>query len=319
MSAHCTDAASYEHFFLQPEGQRNFGPAAANRYPATVGRALMLMLGHAHFGKLVFVDIGANKGIYSAGLFDATCVTKMRRWDNAILGRHSELSKMVGNDGFEHSKKHDLVTEKECPTIHAIEADPRICGMLKHVPQVHGFPVGHYKIHNVAMYSTNGVMDFHLTGGALGSEHGTLANMGSRRGETTRLRTLTYDSFANEQGIAQAAWVKIDAEGVDPYILHGMTSSLRAKTVLGLQFEFSNLWELANATHTLRHAVDFLDGLGYHTYYAGRTLLMPLWGSHWRPSFGKPARWSDMVALQAGTVFEAFFLRQFRAGPPCRV
>ena len=69
-------------------------------------------------------------------------------------------------------------------------------------------------------------------------------------------------------------------------------------------------------THTLRHAVDFLDGLGYHTYYAGRSLLMPLWGSHWREPYGL-GRWSDMVALQAHSSFERYFLRQFLPGPPC--
>ena len=68
-----------------------------------------------------------------------------------------------------------------------------------------------------------------------------------------------------KQGILKASWVKVDAEGIDPYILHGMEGSLRAKAVLGLQFEFSELWELKNRTHTLRHAVDFLDRLGYHT------------------------------------------------------
>jgi hypothetical protein len=71
-----------------------------------------------------------------------------------------------------------------------------------------------------------------------------------------------------------------------------------------------------NRTHTLRHAVDFLDGLGYHTYYAGRSLLMPLWGSHWREPYGV-GRWSDMVALQAHSSFERYFLRQFLPGPPC--
>ena len=90
----------------------------------------------------------------------------------------------------------------------------------------------------------------------------------------------------------------------------------RAAQVLGLQFEFSELWEQKNATHTLRHVVDLLEGLGYHTYYAGRSLLMPLWGTHWRAAYGAP-RWSDMVALQAGSPFEELFARQFLPGPPC--
>ena len=308
---HCSDDESWLAYWRSGAG---FASAAAQRYPAYVGRALMLLQGNAHFGKHVIVDIGANKGVMSAGFFESMCATKMRRWDNAVR-TNAELGKGFGPVAV--YSQHDKKTSRKCPTIHAIEADRRIAtSLLPHVPTVHGFPPSRYKIHNIAMYSEDGEMDFGLDSN-VGGEHGGLRpGRGLSAQSTERIKTMRYDSFAAKQGILKASWVKVDAEGFDPYILHGMEGSLRAKAVLGLQFEFSELWERKNRTHTLRHAVDFLDGLGYHTYYAGRSLLMPLWGSHWREPYGV-GRLSDMVALQAHSSFERYFLRQFLPGPPC--
>lgn len=311
----CSDDESWLAYWRT--GGNDFAPAAAQRYPAYVGRALMLLQGNAHFGQHVVVDIGANKGVMSAGFFESMCPSKMRRWDNAVR-TNGELAASVGPAAVRAAEQHDKKSRKECPTIYAIEADPRIAtSLLPHVPAVHGFPPTLYKVHNIAMYSEDGEMDFGLDSN-VGGELGSLkpGRRLSAQNTVRRIKTMRYDSFAAKQGILKASWVKVDAEGIDPYILHGMEGSLRAKAVLGLQFEFSELWELKNRTHTLRHAVDFLDGLGYHTYYAGRSLLMPLWGSHWREPYGL-GRWSDMVALQAHSSFERYFLRQFLPGPPC--
>ena len=310
----CSDDESWLAYW-RTDGS-DFAPAAAQRYPAYVGRALMLLQGNAHFGKRVIVDIGANKGVMSAGFFESMCPAKMRRWDSAVR-TNSELATSIGRAAVRGTEQHDQRTSSQCPTIHAIEADRRIAtSLLPHVPTVHGFPPSRYKIHNIAMYSEDGEMDFGLDSN-VGGELGSLRpGRGLSAQSTERIKTMRYDSFAAKQGILKASWVKVDAEGFDPYILHGMEGSLRAKAVLGLQFEFSELWERKNRTHTLRHAVDFLDGLGYHTYYAGRSLLMPLWGSHWREPYGV-GRWSDMVALQAHSSFERYFLRQFLPGPPC--
>tara|TARA_B110001452_G_C15166809_1_gene405626 strand:+ start:107 stop:1138 length:1032 start_codon:yes stop_codon:yes gene_type:complete len=319
----CSDDASWLRFWNSPLGIADFGPAAAQRYPAYVGRALMLLQGNAHFGKHVIVDIGANKGVMSAGFFESMCPSKMRRWDLAVR-TDPELAKALGRDAVGHAEQHDKVTQNECPVIHAIEADPRIAtALLPRVPGIHGFPQARFKVHNIGMYSEDGEMAFALDG-SVGGELGAL-QVGSHRrprpqephSKLARVQTMTYDTFAAQHSIQRASWVKVDAEGIDPYILHGMEKSLRTKAIIGLQLEYSDLWERKNSSHTLLHAVNFLDELGYHTYYAGRTMLMPLWGSHFHIDYGRGRGWTDLVALQANSTFEHHFRRLFRAGPRC--
>ena len=108
----------------------------------------------------------------SAGVFESMCPSKMRRWDNAVR-TNGELAASVGPAAVRAAEQHDKKSRKECPTIYAIEADPRIAtSLLPHVPAVHGFPPTLYKIHNIGMYSEDGEMDFGLdsnVGGELGS------------------------------------------------------------------------------------------------------------------------------------------------------
>lgn len=159
----------------------------------------MLLQGNAHFGQHVVVDIGANKGVMSAGFFESMCPSKMRRWDNAVR-TNGELAASVGPAAVRGAEQHDKKSRKECPIIYAIEADPRIAtSLLPHVPAVHGFPPTLYKVHNIAMYSEDGEMDFGLDSN-VGGELGSLkpGRRLSAQNTVRRIKTMRYDSLRSK-------------------------------------------------------------------------------------------------------------------------
>ena len=112
------------------------------------------------------------------------------------------------------------------------------------------------------------------------------------------------------------AWVKIDAEGFDPFVLYGAESSLRQRAIGGLMFEYSETWHLLNATHTLRNVVHWLDNLSYRSYFIGRTRLIALSHGHWDEAF-ESKQWSDIVAFAAGSPFERTFIEMWGGPVPC--
>jgi hypothetical protein len=80
----------------------------------------------------------------SAGFFESMCPSKMRRWDNAVR-TNGKLATSVGHVAVRAADQHDKKSRRECPTIYAIEADPRIAtSLLPHVPEVHGSSRQHF-------------------------------------------------------------------------------------------------------------------------------------------------------------------------------
>ena len=200
----CSDDESWLAYWRT--GGNDFAPAAAQRYPAYVGRALMLLQGNAHFGQYVVVDIGANKGVMSAGFFESMCPSKMRRWDNAVR-TNGELAASVGPAAVRGAEQHDKKSRKECSIIYAIEADPRIAtSLLPHVPAVHGFPPTLYKVHNIAMYSEDGEIDFGLDSN-VGGELGSLkpGRRLSAQNTVRRIKTMRFTTVSRNTAAAAAA------------------------------------------------------------------------------------------------------------------
>ena len=297
----------------------DFAPGAGRHVPVIVGKTLRTLQFHskiAHrIGAVVLFDIGANKGRYSAALFDATCDTIPRR--EAAAEKRDELM-------LDRTPPANLLSTNNagCPTIFAVEADSALCrSVLAHIADIHGFPSAQYHVINAAMFSSDGEMRF-AAETRTGSETGSLVKPGmsgaklerKKRDETAR--TWCIGSLITNHGIARAHWIKVDVEGYDPYVLHGAEQTLRRRAISGVMFEYAGTWERVNATHTLRHVVSWLDGLKYNSYLVGRTRLIALSGRQWHDAY-ESREWADVIALAAGSDFERTFVRSYGRPLPC--
>ena len=178
---------------------------------------------------------------------------------------------------------------------------------------------------NAAAYSHDATLTF-AADARTGAETGRLVKEGmtgealarSRSKRVERVRARSVDSLLAAHGLERVAWLKVDVEGFDPYVLRGAERALRRRAVAGLMFEYSEQWERVNASHTLRGVVRWLDALEYRSYLVGRTRLVALSGDQWRDAYaGDGNIWLDVVAFVADSEFERIFLRSYGRPLPC--
>ena len=98
----------------------------------------------------VMFDIGANKGRYSAAIFDAMCGTVPRR---EVRWRRDTLGQQRGAESFDDILTPMAPRAAACPIIYAIEPDPAlITTILSQLSRVHGFPSQHFNVVNAAFF-----------------------------------------------------------------------------------------------------------------------------------------------------------------------
>jgi FkbM family methyltransferase len=81
-------------------------------------------------------------------------------------------------------------------------------------------------------------------------------------------------------------YLKIDAEGYDFNVLLGANRLLKARKIRFIQFEYNSSW--ISTGHSLRQALDYLDGFGYEVFIIRSSGLHPFsydrWGDFFRYS-----------------------------------
>lgn len=149
----------------------------------------------------VFLDVGANIGNYSALLLDC--------FPQAL--------------------------------IYAFEPHPKNYSYLKDRN-----PSNRVKTYNIALGQTRGRFMLYEGGGIHGSEHASLhkaviSEIYKQEIAAYEVAVETLDNFAEEQGIRNIDFIKIDTEGNDLAVLRGASRLLGDRHIKCIQFEFNSM------------------------------------------------------------------------------
>lgn len=131
------------------------------------------------------------------------------------------------------------------------------------------------------------------------------------------LPTTTLAAFARAEGLRGIRYVKVDVQGHDPQVAHGMEPLLRAKRLGVASFEYSQHWQSGD---TLASFQAWAGGLGYSTYLVAadaerqRARLVPAFGRFWHRDLelcttGGPRCVIDLMIVPTESEVEAQLLR----------
>jgi hypothetical protein len=140
---------------------------------------------------------------------------------------------------------------------------------------------------------------------AVGAEKlGICLGRSCRRQGQVDAQATSMDDFLMRGSPMHVYQVTIDTEGWDALVLEGMRSSLRAKLVQIVEFEYSGFgfWGLRRSAggRTLEGTLNWMSDLGYFCFVQGRTGLVPASPPCWRASF-EMRRWTNLVCAQRGS------------------
>lgn len=233
----------------------------------------------------VFVDIGCNKGYSVASFFDQFA-PKAGISRKHICKIHQRLgtAKFRGVCGdCDERGRPGSGPGNHNPHVYCIDGSPYTHNRTKEVKDILAHPLAsEWKLFHQAMTNASGTITYEDCG---------VEDCGiSRAGDTLRkarrsivVPAMTYDSFADAQGISFADLVKIDTEGEEPLIIQGMHESLKAKKVGFLAFEIHGTGKGWYRAFDMQRIVDLLDAYGYTCYMdakEGRVALLT--GCHGR-------------------------------------
>jgi len=246
-----------------------------------------------HSSDKVIIDVGANKGFFTAKLVSL--------WGHTLL-RRTQVTQ--GNDFLDTLTKYerpiDLGGTLVEPIFHSIELSPPVFQFMQRIlSKVEGYNINEtVHLYNYAV-SNKAEGDVSVYDGALqgkkGSEQGNMDRMGAR---IAVVPTITIDGFVEKYKIKNLFFVKIDTEGHDYRVLQGTDHLLTTHQIQMLSFEyFGAKWVKSNST--LYEAVNFLDARGYDTYFTGIRNLIQVNGQFWEPKFGNGAcrSWYMLFAI----------------------
>ncbi len=111
------------------------------------------------------------------------------------------------------------------------------------------------KLNNVALSDKNGMLEF--TKMLDGENHISL----SGSAETTKVNSLTFDSYCENNKIEKVSYVKVDIEGFELYFLKGARSMLFNKNIEILQLEINN--QVKNSLTQVSDVLELLEETGY--------------------------------------------------------
>ncbi len=145
---------------------------------------------------------------------------------------------------------------QESGLVHSFEPTPRTCEILRTNVVVNGYS-GRVRIHELALTDKRGAAKLWI-GDVCG--HNTLFGKERDPRRSIEVETLSLDEVL--AGVPSIDFVKVDAEGAEPFILRGMRQILSRCPRLQLAVEFAPVWLEAAGLHPS----DFLDeihGMGF--------------------------------------------------------
>jgi FkbM family methyltransferase len=141
------------------------------------------------------------------------------------------------------------------------------------------------------------------------------------------VRVSTIDEEVKKLKGAAVSFVKIDAEGLDLRVLHGMETSLRHNKIEAFMWEHHGNYETDAVIGSARIEVEFVATFGYHVYIAGSDRMnlktFRVDGKHWRRYFEIPGKGPyfggvmDFFAVRAQSPFETQIISKSVVDPSC--
>ena len=155
-----------------------------------------------------------------------------------------------------------LIAEKCFPnaTIYALEAIPRTAAALRTAT------AGHQGIRcfDVGLAAHTGTLTLNHHSAA--STHATFTDYPHKwSGEAVECAVFRGDEFLAREGIGEVDFVKLDVEGAEHLVLHGLEDSLRAQRIRFVQFEYGRV---NIVTHFLLR--DFYELFRSYGYVVGK-------------------------------------------------
>jgi hypothetical protein len=201
--------AKQVRFWGSQKKQVQIDPGAAEQVPVVVSRVLRRVFGEGQdsfAAGMSLIDIGANKGRYSALLMDNTCNTIERRFVAAgLAGKLGQIAAGFSVPGFpveadgsqnkwvgEFSKPVDPA----CPDIYAVEAMPDTYEVLKGLAEVHGFPKDQFHLIHAAMMDKDTTIRFK---GSFSGDESAAINPNSADG--VEVKAYRFDTLIREHSI----------------------------------------------------------------------------------------------------------------------
>lgn len=181
----------------------------------------------------VALDIGANVGYYAC-----------------LLGR------LVGRSGH----------------VHAFEANPPTCDLLRHSVQCNGF-LDRVSVVCAAVADAPGTMEFFPSADARNSGVSSLLRHPHLMGSTPiRVPTITVDDYLSQINAPPIHFIKMDVECAEPLVLQGMSGLLSKSPP---PFIVSEVTESAAQIVSGRELIAQFSGWGYDPYDIRSTGLVP--------------------------------------------
>lgn len=249
---------------------------------------------------MVFVDVGANKG-YSISevleAFDSTSIMNPRTLGSFLIGKTGSKKLCGACQDCQNVPDEELLQERKTPrsiTVHALEPGPANLKLLNMVRDWSNH--SEFFVHQVAVSNQNGFVRFPVQ--RAGSEVGWILNSDSDSKDSVEVRSITLDSFFEENQLEDVDILKIDTEGFDPDALRGAQSVIAMKKAKVIQFEYHklNLWSPTHPrTDSLENVVEKMDFNGYDCYFMGRDTLFRLTGC-WDPRY-EIRYWSNVICV----------------------
>ncbi len=142
-------------------------------------------------------------------------------------------------------------------TVHSFEPTPRTCEVLRTNVVLNGYS-GRVQIHELALTDKRGAAKL-WTGAVCG--HNTLFGNAQDPRPTIEVKTLSLDEALSN--VDSIDFVKIDAEGAEPFILRGMRRIRSRCPRLQLAIELAPVWLEAAGLHP-SDFVDEIAGMGFN-------------------------------------------------------
>jgi len=147
-------------------------------------------------------------------------------------------------------------------TVYAFEASPTTFANLKGRYAGHS----HVKLFQTGIGDREGALAFHDHGenSGLSSFVSRERSIGLAAKNTLEVPLTTVDAVREKYRLEYIDFVKVDTEGYEMAVLRGMRSSLKARKISMIQFEYGGTW--LDAHETLANASELLRECGYVLY-----------------------------------------------------
>ena len=270
-----------------------------------------------------FINVGANKGYEIANFLQNWApernVTR-RQWKNRILqyaavqrsGYLRWAAAGACKDGYQSKRSEQEALSKArrarrsgtTVEVHAFELSASTAQLLHWLVNATG--VGDLvTVHNQPVANVSKLVPVPPAIAAGGERFGICLGRSCRRRGHVDVLATSLDDFITQNALSRVYHVTIDAEGWDAVILEGLRSSLRAKIVQLVEFEYhvKGFWGLPHSSpdrRSLAGTLRWMSDMGWFCFMQARSGLLPVSPPCWRDSF-EVNRWINLVCAQRGS------------------